>query len=84
MIQDTDHPGRAIQAVYRMWKAKINPATFPKVPNDIPMDQLRHHIEKWLFDTHYLDPQYYRATYEACEEVSEDKARAFLAEIFCN
>ena len=84
MIKDIDHSGRSIHAIHMMWKAKKNPATFPKVLNDIPMDQLRHHIKKWLFDTGYLNSQYYRSTYEHCEEIDEGKARALLGEIFCN
>ena len=84
MIQDTDQPGRSVQAIYMMWKAKVKPATFPVIPGEMLLAEVHKHINLWLFDTSYLNPQYYRATYEACEEVSEDKARAFLAEIFCN
>jgi len=84
MIQGTDHPWRSIQAIYLMWKAKVNPATFPVIPGDLPAGELGDHLQKWLFDTGYLDLQYYRATYERCEEISGDKARALLGEIFCN
>ena len=83
-IEGTDHPWRSVQAIYRMWKAKINPATFPAIPGDLPMSQFQDHLTKWLFDTGYLNPQYYRSTYEQCEEITEEKARAMLDEIFCN
>jgi len=84
MIESTDHPGRSIQAIYRMWKAKINPATFPAIPSELLYCEMDTYLNKWLIDTGYLNPRHYRATYETCEDVSEDKARAMLGEIFCN
>jgi len=84
MIKNTDQPSRSVQAVYIMWKAKIKPATFPVIPGEMLLAEVYKHINQWLFDTGYLNPQYYKATYETCEGVSEDKARAMLGEIFCN
>jgi len=84
MIQATDHPGRSAQAIYMMWKAKIKPATFPKIPDTLVMADLQGFLNRWLFDTGYLNPQYYRATYERCEEINDDKAKTLLGEIFCN
>ena len=85
MIQATDNPGRSIQAVYLMWKAKVNPATFPAIPEDMGLAVIFEFVNKWLFDTQYLDQTYYRSTYENCkEEIGEDKIRAMLGEIFCN
>ncbi len=67
-----------------MWKSKIKPATFPAIPEGMHTTQLPNYINKWLFDTGYLNSGYYRATYGQCEEPSEDKVRAMLGEIFCN
>ena len=84
MIKTEDNPARSIQAVYLMWKSKLKPATFPKIPDEMLPCELQDHINQWLFDTGYLNSGYYRSTYEQCEEPTEDKAQALLGEIFCN
>ena len=84
MVKDDDHPGRSAQAIHIMWTSISKGATFPAIPEDLGPHQYPEFINKWLFATGYLDSQQYRSTYENCAEISLDKARAFLHEIFCN